>query len=250
MQKHAKYLAISVYGSENRKLEYVSTTILNSGISSKCAYETSFVTENTDYDLSSEIPLLLPVIIKADINEKLLDIEEFNSKKYKYLTTTDEKTGEKYKFWINSITFAMAKPDMKQIVGQLSPSTYVELVQSYSNYVCSIYSLVLNDSYSDFVCVLTAQNTNIINVVADSDNDTLTFTAEYPIALGLDIYLVIYVIVDGTDYYGVIHTGKTVGITTKVPLTPESNVSFGYGYTFTPEYDTNYIYQQGTITVL
>ena len=250
LQKHAKYLAVSVFGSNNKKLEYVSTKILNSGISSKCAFETEFVTENTDFDLSTSTPIFLPLLINADINEKLVDIDLFNDKKYKYLTTVDGKTGETYKFWINSITFAMGRPEMKQLVGQLSPSTFVELTQEYSNYVCSIYSLVFNDSYSDYVCVLTANNTNTINVVANSDNHTLTFTAEYPIALGLDIDLFIYVVVDGTDYYGVIRTGEKVGITLNVPITLESQVAFVAGDTFAPEYDSNYIYQKGTVTVL
>lgn len=118
LEKHKKYLAISIYGSANKNIEYVSSKILNTGIRSKCNFETEYVEENTNLDLTSTEPMFLPITISADTISNITNIENFNNDKYKYLILTDKKNDIEYQGWINSITFAISKISSKQLVLQ------------------------------------------------------------------------------------------------------------------------------------
>jgi hypothetical protein len=117
LQKWAKYLAISVHGSDSKQLEFVSSDI-ESSITSRCDYETADVVENAPLNLSTTTPLFLPCTISFDTPDKLIDIADFNSEKYKYVSIRDEKKNKVYKGWINIATFALAKKKEKQITLQ------------------------------------------------------------------------------------------------------------------------------------
>lgn len=118
LQRWAEYLAISVVGSDTKRLKYGTTTILNSGITSRCDFETAEVVENSDFNLSAVEPMFLPVTINAETTGKELTISDFDSEKYKYFTLINEKTKDECQGWINSITFAVAKKESKQIILQ------------------------------------------------------------------------------------------------------------------------------------
>jgi hypothetical protein len=117
LQKWAKYLAISVHGSDSKQLEFVSSDI-ESSITSRCDYETVDVVENAPLSLNTTTPLFLPCTISFDTPDKLIDIADFNSEKYKYVSVRDEKRNKVYKGWINIATFALAKKKEKQITLQ------------------------------------------------------------------------------------------------------------------------------------
>lgn len=118
LDRWKKYLAISLVGATTKKLTYGTATIKNSALVSKCAYESANLEENTDLSLTGVTPIFLPTTISADTQEKLVTVADFETEKYKYFRFIDEKSGNEYQGWINTITFAVAKTESKQIILQ------------------------------------------------------------------------------------------------------------------------------------
>ena len=117
LERWKEYLAISLVGSTDKRLKFGTTTILNSGIISRCDYETADVVENADLILTGVTPTFLPTTISADTQENPT-ISDFLTKKYKYIKLIDEKTGNEYQGWTNSLTFAVIKNKSRQIMLQ------------------------------------------------------------------------------------------------------------------------------------
>lgn len=119
LNRWKEYLAISFVGSSDKTLKFGTTEILNSAIVSKCDYEASNVSENTDFLLTSVTPVFLPSIISVDTPETIIDVNTFEDEdKYKYFEFIHQKSGKIYQGWINSATFAISKNKSKQIMFQ------------------------------------------------------------------------------------------------------------------------------------
>ena len=119
LNRWKEYLAISFVGSSDKTLKFGTTKILNSAIVSKCDYEASNVSENTDFSLTSVPPVFLPSIISVDTPETIIDVNTFEDEdKYKYFEFTHQKTGKIYQGWINSATFAPTKNKTQKLVLQ------------------------------------------------------------------------------------------------------------------------------------
>ena len=119
LNRWKEYLAISFVGSLDKTLKFGTTEILNSAIVSKCNYEASNVSENTDFSLTSINPVFLPSIISVDTPETIIDVNTFEDEdKYKYFEFIHQKSSKTYQGWINSATFAISKNKSKQIMFQ------------------------------------------------------------------------------------------------------------------------------------
>ena len=115
LQKHADYLGISVVGASSKLFELETSALSNAALSSKLAYETTEVVEDTDLDLSGTTPMFLPMIINCDTAEDAVDLDVFKGNKYRYLRVSDKKSGRTFSGWINNITFAVTKNKQKSL---------------------------------------------------------------------------------------------------------------------------------------
>jgi len=113
LQRWAEYLAISVVGSDSKKLKFQSSSIKNSGITSICNdWETTAIKEDEDFDLSTTTALFLPALITFDTYNDYDRILDDN--KYGFYSFTDKKTNRALQGFINKTTYAVGANQTQQ----------------------------------------------------------------------------------------------------------------------------------------